>query len=117
WKMGGGSRSRSSDRLFACKERSIAAAAMCNGEMFKVALETHPISRCTFACTFGKIARHINGLGDGGEEGIRTLGTGFMPVQRFSKPPPSTTRPPLHRLRYLGMRGLSTPVRRSLCKV
>ena len=32
---------------------------------------------------------------NGGEGGIRTPGT-VLPVQRFSKPPPSATRPPLH---------------------
>ena len=33
----------------------------------------------------------------GGEGGIRTHGTG-KPVQRLSRPPPSTTRPPLRRV-------------------
>ena len=33
---------------------------------------------------------------DGGGEGIRTPGRSFL-LQRFSKPPPSATRPPLRR--------------------
>ncbi len=48
-------------------------------------------------------AAPIAGIGDGvrcnttgiGEGGIRTHGTG-KPAQRFSRPPPSATRPPLH---------------------
>ena len=46
------------------------------------------------------VAKMINEYGDltGGEAGIRTLGRAFRPVQRFSKPPPSASRPP-HRRR------------------
>ena len=32
--------------------------------------------------------------GHGGGAGIRTLGAGFCPAQRFSKPPLSATQPP-----------------------
>ena len=38
------------------------------------------------------------GKKDGGEGGIRTLGRTLKALQRFSKPPPSATRPP-HRRR------------------
>ena len=34
-------------------------------------------------------------VGTGGEGGIRTLGRGFSPLRRFSKPLLSTTQPPL----------------------
>ena len=44
----------------------------------------------------GRAATTINESGrvTGGEAGIRTLGRGLKPLQRFSKPPPSASRPP-----------------------
>ena len=43
----------------------------------------------------------------GGEAGIRTLGRTLKALQRFSKPPPSASRPP-HRARKLSIRQGST---------
>src|SRR5205809_1993217 len=43
----------------------------------------------------------------GGEAGIRTLGRTLKALQRFSKPPPSASRPP-HRARKLSIYDITT---------
>ena len=76
--------------------------------LFEGGMKIHEIMAVSGHSTAGQLFRNVQVVEasrtaqeikeNGGEEGIRTPGKGF-PLQRFSKPPPSATRPPLRKMR------------------